>query len=110
MKIITSGTILLLTFSLLSLGMPTFADAQSTEFPITITTDYPAYAENAQIEISGKIKESTLSEYTQPVTIMIINTDGNIVKIAQLDLNPNNEFSTTVVAGVLFGNLVVNIL
>ena len=99
MKIIVSGTFLLLTFSILSFGMPTFADAQSIELPLTITTDYPGYAENAEIIISGKIKESTLTEYTQPVTLMIINVDGNIVKIAQLDHNSNNEFSTTVIAG-----------
>ena len=99
MKIVATSAILLLTFSILSFGMPTFANAQSDDLPLSISTDYPAYAENAQVIISGKIKESSLSEYAQPVTLMIINTDGNIVKIAQLDLDSNNEFSTMIVAG-----------
>ena len=30
---------------------------------------------------------------------MVVSPDGNIVKIDQLDLNSNNEFSTTLVAG-----------
>ena len=75
------------------------ANAQSAEFPITVSTDFPGYAENAEIIISGKVKESSLSEYEQPITLMIINSEGNIVKIAQLNLDSNNEFSTTLVAG-----------
>jgi len=99
MKIVVSGTVLLLMFSILSFGMPTFANAQSTEFPLTVSTDYPGYAENGEIIISGTVKESSLSEYPTPVTLMVVSPDGNIVKIDQLDLNSNNEFSTTLVAG-----------
>ena len=68
-------------------------------FPLTVSTDYPGYAENGEIIISGKVKESSLSEYHTPVTLMIVSPDGNIVKIDQLALNSNNEFSTTLVAG-----------
>ena len=68
-------------------------------FPLTVSTDYPGYAENGEIVISGKVKESSLSEYTTPVTLMIVSPDGNIVKIDQLSLNSSNEFSTTLVAG-----------
>ena len=99
MKIAASGMFLLLTFSILSFGMPTFANAQSSEFPITLSTDFPAYAENSEIIIYGKVKESSLSEFQQPVTIMVINSEGNIVKIAQLTLNSSNEFSTTFSSG-----------
>ena len=81
--------------SIVSFGMPTFANAQSTEFPLTVSTDYPGYAENGEIIISGKVKESSLSEYPTPVTLMVVSL-GNIVKIDQLNLNSNNEFSTTI--------------
>jgi hypothetical protein len=99
MKLITSSVIMLLAFSILSFGMPTFANGQSSEVPLTVTTDYPVYAEISEIMISGKIRESSLSEFTTPVTIMILSPEGNVVTIEQLKLNSNNEFSTTVTAG-----------
>jgi len=99
MKIVASGAVLLLMISIVSFGMPTFANAQSTEFPLTVSTDYPGYAENGEIIISGKVKESSLSEYPTPVTLMVINSEGNIVSIDQLNLDSNNEFTTTIVAG-----------
>ena len=99
MKIVASGTVLLLMISIVSFGMPTFANAQSAEFPLTVSTDYPGYAENGEIIISGKVKESSLSEYSTPVTLMVISPDDNIVTIKQLTLDSNNEFTTTIVAG-----------
>ena len=99
MKIVASSAFLLLMISIVSFGMPTFANAQSTEFPLTLSTDYPGYAENGEIIISGKVKESSLSEYPTPVTLMVINSEGNIVSIDQLNLDSNNEFTTTIVAG-----------
>ena len=99
MKIAASGAILLLTFSILSFGMPNFANAQSSEAPLTVSTDYPGYAENSEIIISGKVKESSLSEYPTPITLMIVSPDGNIVKVDQLTLNSSNEFFTNLVAG-----------
>ena len=99
MRIIVTGTILLLTFSILSFGMPNIANAQSNEPPISLSTDYPGYAENSEIVISGKIKDSTLADYELPVSIRILNPDGNIVTIDQLNLNSTNEFYTTAVAG-----------
>ena len=95
MKIVVSGTVLLLMFSILSFGMPTFANALSSEAPLTVSTDYPGYAENGEIIISGKVKESSLSEYPTPVTLMLVSPDDNIVTIKQLNLDSNNEFSTT---------------
>ena len=99
MKIVASSAFLLLMISIVSFGMPTFVNAQSTEFPLTVSTDYPGYAENGEIIISGKVKESSLSEYSTPVTLMVISPDDNIVTIKQLTLDSNNEFTTTIVAG-----------
>ena len=36
MKIVASGAILLLSFSIVSFGMPNFANAQSAEFPLSV--------------------------------------------------------------------------
>jgi len=99
MKIVAFGAVLLLMISIVSFGMPTFANAQSAEFPLTVSTDYPGYAENGEIIISGKVKESSLSEYPTPVTLMVVSPDDNIVTIKQLTLDSNNEFTTTIVAG-----------
>ncbi len=99
MKIVASGAVLLLMFSIISFGMPTFVNAQTAEFPLTVSTDYPGYAENGEIIISGKVKESSLSEYPTPITLMIVSPEDNIVTIKQLTLDSNNEFSVTVVAG-----------
>ncbi|MDA0756674.1 MAG: hypothetical protein O2864_05150 [Crenarchaeota archaeon] len=99
MKLLISGAVLLLMFSIISFGMPTFANAQFNEVPLTVSTDYPAYAENGEIVISGKVKESSLTEYATPITLMILSPDNNIVTIKQLDLDSNNQFSVTVVAG-----------
>ena len=49
MKIVASIPVLLLMISIVSFGMPTFANAQSTEFPLTVSTDYPGYAENLSL-------------------------------------------------------------
>jgi hypothetical protein len=99
MKLIGSGAVLLLMLSIISFGMPTFVNAQSDQAPLTISTDFPGYAENGEIIISGLVKESSLSEYSTPITIMVVSPDGNIVKIDQLNLDSNNGFSTTLVAG-----------
>ena len=99
MKIVASSAFLLLMISIVSFGMPTFANAQSAEFPLTVSTDYPGYAENGEIIISGIVKESSLSEYPTPVTLMVVSPDDNIVTIKQLTLDSNNEFTTTIVAG-----------
>ena len=79
--------------------MPNLANAQSSDPPLSIETDYPGYAENSEIVVTGKVKDSSLTDYPQDITLMIVSPDGNIVKIDQLTLNSNNEFYTTLVAG-----------
>ena len=99
MKIAASGAILLLTFSILSFGMPNLANAQSTEPPLSVETDYSVYAENSDIVVSGIVKESSLADYNQPITIRILNPDGNIVTIDQKNLDSNNSYKSTFVTG-----------
>ena len=59
MKVVASCAILLLAVSIVSFGMPNFVNAQTSQFPLIVTTDYPGYAENSEIIISGQVKEST---------------------------------------------------
>ena len=99
MKIVVSSIFLLLAFSILSFGMPTFANAQSTMPPLSVSTDFPAYAENSEIIISGIVKDSSLSEYSTPIILKVVSPVGNLVTIEQLNLDSNNEFSTTLPAG-----------
>ena len=99
MKIIVSSAILLLMFSILSFGMPTFVNAQSSEPPISVQTDFPGYAENSEIIISGEIRESSLADYPQDVTLMIVSPNGTIVAIAQISLDSNNQYSYSLTAG-----------
>ena len=99
MKVIASGVILLLTFSIISFGMSNFANAQSDESPLSVETDSSIYAENSEIIISGQVRESSLADYPQDVTLMIISPNGTIVSIAQVSLNSNNQYSHSLVAG-----------
>jgi len=92
-------SILLLSFAILSFGMPNLANAQSDELPISVNTDFPGYADGSEIIITGKIRESSLADYPQDVTIMIVSPNGNIVAIAQVSLDSNNEYSYSFTAG-----------
>ncbi|MDC0159748.1 hypothetical protein OAJ55_03570, partial [Candidatus Nitrosopelagicus sp.] len=92
-------SILLLSFAILSFGMPNLANAQSDELPISVNTDFPGYADGSEIIITGKIRESSLTDYPQDVTIMIVSPNGNIVAIAQVSLDSNNEYSYSFTAG-----------
>ena len=104
MKIVASSTILLLAFSILSFGMPAFANAQSSEPPISVNTDFPVYTEGSEIIITGQIRESSLVDYPQDVTIMIVSPNGNIVAIAQTSLDSVNQYSHTLTAGGMMSN------
>ena len=79
--------------------MPNLANAQSDELPISVNTDFPGYADGSEIIITGKIRESSLTDYPQDVTIMIVSPNGNIVAIAQVSLDSNNEYSYSFTAG-----------
>ena len=99
MKTMAYCSILLLSFAILSFGMPNLANAQSDELPISVNTDFPGYADGSEIIITGKIRESSLADYPQDVTIMIVSPNGNIVAIAQVSLDSNNEYSYSFTAG-----------
>ena len=84
---------------IISYGLVGVAQAQSTELPLSVNTDYPAYADNGEIVITGKVRASSLSEYKTPITIQIFNPDGNMVALDQKLLDTNNEYSLSIIAG-----------
>jgi predicted secreted protein with PEFG-CTERM motif len=97
---------------LLAMGMaPAFASLGSTQnftggnytysmnssvSPITVTANNQSYKDGDRIQISG-----TTRDYIQdmPITIIIRNPVGNIVVIAQVPLNSDKTYSTTIPSG-----------
>ena len=64
--------------------------------PIVVTTDKASYSSGDTIVISGEVKE-LLSGF--PVSVTVISPNGNIVAIAQLDVQTDRKFSTEISAG-----------
>ena len=71
------------------------------EIPITgnisINTESTSYTTGNSIAISGSIQN--LTEYEQPVVILIVSPDGNLVSIDQVSHDSSGNYSTTVNAG-----------
>jgi len=98
MKMKVSGFLAftLLSISILSFGLTGAVNAQST-LPVSVSTDSYSYTTGNSIVISGFIKN--LSEYEQPVVLMIVSPDGNIVTIQQILPDSFGNYSVTVTAG-----------
>jgi len=86
----------LLSISILSFGLTGAVNAQ-LDLPLSVNTDSSSYTTGNTIEISGMIK--TLSEFEQPVVLMIVSPDGNIVTVQQVMPNSDGYYSTIVKAG-----------
>ena len=71
-------------------------NAQSV-LPLSVSTDATAYTTGNSIEISGTIKD--LAQYEQPVVLMIVSPDSNIVTIQQVMPDSSGNYSVTVTAG-----------
>ena len=83
----------------MSYGLTGAVSAQSNVPPISVETDFPAYGETGLITISGHVKESIVSEFTMPVIIKVQKEDGSLVAIAQVDIDRDGDFTTTVSPG-----------
>ena len=86
----------LLSISILSFGLTDAVNAQS-DLPLSVNTDSSSYTTGSTIEISGMIK--TLSEFEQPVVLMIVSPEGSIVTVQQVMPNSDGYYSATVKAG-----------
>ncbi len=83
----------ILSISILSFGLTGAVNAQSV-LPVSVETDFSSYTTGNSIVISGFIKN--LSEYEQPVVLMIVSPDGNIVTIQQILPDSSGNYSTIV--------------
>ena len=101
MKALGLSATFLLSACILSYGLTgAFAAEWSQELPLSVNTDYPAYADGTTLEISGKVRDSSLAKNPTPVLIRIISADGSsMVGMAQVDLDSNNQYSVSFAAG-----------
>ncbi len=63
---------------------------------VVVTTDKDSYGIGDIVKISGEVREH-LSGY--PVTLQVIAANGNIVTLAQLDVNADKTFSMEITSG-----------
>ena len=68
--------------------------SQAFAASITVETDSDVYDHSSIITITGTVAPVDQNEV--PVTIMIINPQGSIASIAQISVNSDGSFSTTV--------------
>ncbi len=68
----------------------------SSSSTITVTTDKPSYNDGDKVTISGSTKDFISDT---PVTVIIRNPIGNVIKVDQVDLGTDRTYSTTVTAG-----------
>ena len=63
---------------------------------ITVTTDKPSYNDGDKITISGSTRDYISNT---PVTVIVRNPIGNVIKVDQVDLGTDRTFSTALSAG-----------
>src|SRR5574338_874977 len=68
----------------------------SSNDAITVTTDKPSYNDGDKVTISGSTRDYISDT---PVTVMIRNPIGNIIKIDQVELGTDKTYSTSITAG-----------
>src|SRR2546426_3242558 len=68
----------------------------SSSSAITVTTDKPSYNDGDKVTISGSTKDYISGT---PVTVIVRNPIGNVIKVDQVDLGTDRTFSTALSAG-----------
>ena len=99
MRALGISSVFLLTACILSFSLTGAVNAQTDQVPLSVETDYPGYSDGTQVNISGKVRDSSLLKYPTPVVLMVLNPDGGIVTIAQANLDSDNKYSVSMVAG-----------
>jgi len=96
-----SITLLILSISILSYGFSGITFAQevptSSLAPLSVETDQDLYAQDNTVTIKGIIRNLETT-YQVDVTLLIQDSRGNIVSIAQLTPNSDGTFQTSFVA------------
>jgi len=85
----------LLIIPIIGIGFLTPAFAQYT-LPIVVTTDKSSYSDGETIIISGEVSD-LLSGYA--VTLQVIDPNGDLIILQQLDVGADKMFSTELTAG-----------
>lgn len=93
-SLLINSKIILVGLTLLSISFLT-SSAQTSDSPITVTTDKPTYADGSTIIISGTVTE----QLNIPISIVIRDSLQNPVYISQVNSNPDNTYSTQATAG-----------
>jgi len=68
----------------------------SSASAVTVTTDKPSYNDGGKVTISGSTKDYISGT---PVTVIVRNPIGNVIKVDQVDLGTDRTYSTTIMAG-----------
>jgi len=96
-----SITLLILSISILSYGFSGITFAQevptSSLAPLSVETDQDLYAQDNTVTIKGFIRNLETT-YQVDVTLLVQDSRGNIVSIAQLTPNSDGTFQTSFVA------------
>jgi len=92
----------ILSITILSFGLTGAVNAQSDGLAsssptISVSTESTQYTTGNSIKISGSI--SSMSETTIPITFIVVDPNGTIVKIGQLEHDSQGNFSTTIPTG-----------
>ena len=67
------------------------------DFPLIISTDNDSYSAGDAIKISGILQQNITPGYQ--VALMVISPIGNVVSIAQISPDSNNEFTSIIQSG-----------
>ena len=86
----------LLSISILSFGLTGAVNAQEN-LPLSVNTDASAYTTGNSITVSGTVK--TLSEFEQPVVVIVTNPSGTWVVIDQIIPDDQGNYSMTFTSG-----------
>ena len=68
----------------------------SSSSAITVTTDKPSYNDGDKVTISGSTKDYISGT---PVTVIVRNPIGNVIKVDQVELGTDRTYSTSIMAG-----------
>ena len=89
--------LVILSATILSYGLSGAVYAQTNIPPLSVETSLPAYNSGLTVAVSGHVKD--LADYDQDVTILIIDSNNNIVSISQATPNANGDYSKDFVTG-----------
>src|SRR5712692_4577517 len=68
----------------------------SSASAVTVSTDKSSYNDGDKVTISGSTKDYISGT---PVTVIVRNPIGNVIKVDQVDLGTDRTYSTTIMAG-----------